>query len=339
MHVPMGLAHTGLSGSRRRAVTRRTARELRLACGSLNGILSNLDTNEGCNQLVYRGRTMDEFTRLLLAVVAARHGDAHLAARARELGTTAFTDLLREIPQAELARADEEASELSARGVDAVLLGSPEYPHRLSLIRAAPPVLFYMGAADLLTAHNIGMCGSRNASDEGLRAAAACGEVATQQSLTVVSGYARGVDTTTHISALSSGGSTIIVLPEGINHFRVKRGPIADVWDKERVLVVSQFTPSRPWSTGSAMARNNVVIGLSLALVVVEASDKGGTLAAGTKALQLNKPVLALEFAMNPRGNAELIRHGAISVRNRAELRTRLMQVTQNPHGNQLSMI
>jgi DNA processing protein len=282
---------------------------------------------------------MDHFTRLLLAVVASRHGNARLAARARELGTAAFADLLSEIPEAEQEQANQEASELSSRGVAAVLLGSPEYPHLLSGARAAPPFLFYMGAADLLTARGIGLCGSRNASDEGLRAAAACGEVATQQGLAVVSGYARGVDMTTHVSALSSGGCTVIVLPEGINHFRVKRGPMADVWDEQRALVVSQFSPSRPWNPGSAMARNNVIIGLSLALVVVEASDKGGSLAAGTKALQLNKPVFALEFATNPRGNAELIRHGAISIRNRAGLRAGLTEVVKNPQGNQLSMI
>jgi DNA processing protein len=282
---------------------------------------------------------MDEFTRLLLAVVASRHGDARLTARARELGTTAFTDLLRGISRAEQEQADEEASELSDRGVGAVLFGSAGYPHLLSRVRAAPSFLFYLGAVDLLTAHGIGMCGSRNPSDEGLRAAAACSEVAAQHGLTVVSGYARGVDMTTHVSALSSGGSTVIVLPEGINHFRVKRGPVADVWNKERVLVVSQFPPSRPWSAGNAMARNNVIIGLSLALVVVEAGEKGGTFAAGSKALQLNKPVLTLEFAMNPHGNTELIRRGAISIRNRAELHAQLLEVGKNPQGNQLSMI
>jgi DNA processing protein len=282
---------------------------------------------------------MDEFTKLLLAVVASRHGNARLTARARELGTTAFTDLLPGISRAEQERADEEASELSDRGVGAALFGSPEYPHLLSHVRAAPPFLFYTGAVDLLAAHGIGMCGSRNASDEGLRAAAACGEAATQHGLTVVSGYARGVDTIAHVSALSSGGSTVIVLPEGINHFRLKRGPVADVWNKERALVVSQFPPSRPWSAGNAMARNNVIIGLSLALVVVEASEKGGTLSAGTKALQLNKPVLALQFPMNPLGNAELIRHGAISIRNRAELSAQLVELVKNPQGNQLSMI
>jgi len=282
---------------------------------------------------------MDEFTKLSLAVAASRHGDARLAGRARELGTTAFVDLLNELPDAERERANEEACELSSRGVAVALLGSPEYPHLLSCIRAAPPFLFYLGPADLLTAHGVGMCGSRNASDEGMRAAAACSEVATQQGLTVVSGYARGVDMATHVSALSSGGCTVIVLPEGINHFRVKRGPVADIWDKERVLVVSQFSPSMPWNAGGAMARNNVIIGLSLALVVVEAGERGGTLAAGKKALQLNKPVFTLEFAMNPRGNAELVRRGAILIRNRAEFNARLMEAIKDPQGNQLSMI
>jgi DNA processing protein len=282
---------------------------------------------------------MDDAMRLRLAVVASRQGSARLAARAREFGVTAFTDLLGEISEAELERADDEATSLSARGIGAVLLGSLEYPYLLSAIRAAPPCLFYLGAAELLTASGIGMCGSRNASDEGLRAAAACSEVATQQGLTVISGYARGVDTTTHVSALASGGSTVIVLPEGIDHFSVKRGPIANVWDPERTLVVSQFSPSRPWSAGSAMTRNNVIIGLSLALIVIEAGDKGGTLAAGARALKLNRRVLALEFTENPRGNAELIRRGAISVPNRAELRLRLAQVTEDSQGNQLSMM
>jgi DNA recombination-mediator protein A len=113
---------------------------------------------------------------------------------------------------------------------------------------------------------------------------------------------------------------------------------LATVAARQRVLVVSQFPPSRPWSAGNAMARNNVTIGLSLALVVVEASEKGGTLSAGTKALQLNRPVLALEFATNPLGNAELIRRGAISIRHRAELRARLTELVKNPQGNQLSM-
>jgi DNA processing protein len=272
-------------------------------------------------------------------VVASRHGDSRMAARARKSGVAVFTDLLRELTDADRRSADDSVASLSAAGIGAVLLGTPEYPDLLSHARTAPPWLFYLGSLELLTADGVGMCGSRNVSDEGLRAAIACGEEATQQGLTVVSGYARGVDTATHVSALSSGGSTVIVLPEGIEHFRVKRGSIADVWDPERTLVVSQFSPTRPWSPGGAMARNNVIIGLSRALVVIEAGEKGGTLAAGLRALQLNKQVLALEFTKTPRGNAELIRRGAIPVRNRSELHKRLAKMMEDSQGNQLSMI
>lgn len=282
---------------------------------------------------------MDESAKLRLALVASRHAGAGLAARARQLGVAAFDGLLSEVPGSELARAEDEASELAARGVSAALLGSPEYPRLLRHVRGAPPCLFYLGARDLLSARGIGVCGSRNATDEGLRAAAACAEVATHQGLAVISGYARGVDAATHTSALASGGRTIMVLPEGISHFRVKRGPIGNAWDPARALVVSQFPPSRPWSAGTAMARNSVIIGLSLGLIVVEAGAKGGTLAAGSRALQMNRQVLALEFGQNPPGNAELIRHGAIPVQNRAELCMRLAQMTDAPEGNQLSMI
>jgi DNA processing protein len=51
--------------------------------------------------------------------------------------------------------------------------------------------------------------------------------------------------------------------------------------------VVSQFSPTQPWTTGGAMTRNSVVIGLGLALVVVEAGETGGTLAAGKRAFEL----------------------------------------------------
>jgi DNA processing protein len=282
---------------------------------------------------------MDESARLRLAVVASRHGGPQFAARARELGATAFTTLEHTMPGGTAESAEEEAASLAGRGIGAVILGTPEYPDALRRTRGAPSFLFYLGAPGLMTAPGIGICGSRSASEVGLRAAAACGEEATRQKLTVISGYARGVDTAAHAASLSSGGRTVIVLAEGISHFRVKRGPIASAWDPARALVISQFPPGAPWTAGNAMTRNNVIVGLSLSLLVVEAGEKGGTLAAGTKALRLNKPVLALEFAETPRGNAALIHNGAMPVHSRAELRDLLAEAARDRQGNQLSML
>lgn len=283
---------------------------------------------------------MDQLTKLKLAVVGSRfgRGDARLTARATTVGAAAFEELFTDLSRTDLDRVTAEAETLHAKDVRAALIGSDEYPSALSAIRAAPPYLFYLGPTDLLTTPAIGICGSRDASPEGLRAAASCGEVAADQGLTVVSGYARGVDMTAHTSVLASGGATIIVLPEGINKFRVKRGSFAEVWDPNRTLVLSQFIPSQPWSAGGAMMRNSVIIGLSRALIVVEANGKGGTLAAGTKALALNRQVIALEFSQVPRGNATLLQRGAVRARSRAELSSRLQQIN-NQDEDQLMIL
>lgn len=284
---------------------------------------------------------MDQFTGLMLAIAGSRHGhgSARLARRARETGVTAFAEVLDSLNQADQDRVSTEAEALAERSIFATLLGSDEYPRSLAKLRDAPPVLFYMGPPELLNAPGVGMCGSRNATDEGLRAATACGEAVAHQGLVVVSGYARGIDVAAHVAALVAGGTTTVVLPEGIERFRIRRGSLAEAWDPERALVVSQFAPARPWSAGSAMARNNVIIGLSLALVVVEAGEQGGTLAAGATALDLNRRVIALEFTQNPPGNTILLRRGAESARSRDELAGRLAQVVSEPGGNQLLML
>jgi DNA processing protein len=284
---------------------------------------------------------VDQFASLKLAIAGSRYGqgDSRLAKYAREIGLAAFSDVLDRLSAEDLGRVSAEAETLAEQGVSAVLLGSNEYPTSLAEMRNAPPVLFYRGSPELLNAPGIGMCGSRNASEEGIKAAIACGQVAAERNLVVISGYARGVDMSTHTSALASGGTTIVVLPEGITRFRVKRGVFADVWDPKRALVVSQFAPTRPWSAGAAMARNNVIIGLSLALVVVEAGEKSGTLAAGSTALRLNRRVITLEFAHTPPGNSVLLRRGAVPARDRAELIDRLAQVVDRPGGNQLLML
>jgi DNA processing protein len=284
---------------------------------------------------------MDLVMKLMLAVAGSRHGhgDAHLAKQARQHGAAAFEDVLARLSPEDSDATASEAEDLAAQGISAVLLGTSEYPESLAELRSPPPLLFYRGPSEMLQMAGIGVCGSRSASEEGLRAAAACGEITSRLGLAAVSGYARGVDMATHISALRSGGSTVIVLPEGIQHFRVKRGDFADAWDSKRALVVSQFAPNRPWSAGSAMARNAAIIGLSLALVVVEAGEKGGTLAAGIKALSLNKRVIALEFAEIPRGNVALLRRGAIPAKSAPDLSKRIASLQKDSAGNQLKLV
>lgn len=264
---------------------------------------------------------MDHLARLEVALAATRPGARRgLASRVEREGSAALVALLKDVRGGDLQDLRMQAEELLSRGVRALIRGEAHYPTSLDGARDAPPALFSLGPLELLSKPTIGICGARNASSDGLRAAAVCGELAAKQGVVSVSGYARGVDSATHLASLEHGGGTVIVLPEGINHFRVKKGAMAAAWDRDRALVLSQFAPTQTWSAGAAMTRNGVIIGLSKALVVVEAGDTGGTLAAGTRALKLRRRVLALEFSATPIGNKMLLKDGAIPVRGRAEL-------------------
>jgi DNA processing protein len=206
--------------------------------------------------------------------------------------------------------------------VGAVLLGDAAYPTRLMALPQIPPVLFWMGNLKLLESPTVGMCGSREASPQGLDAARICGLEVARHGLTVVSGYARGVDIATHVGAIEAGGGTIIVLAEGILHFRTKKALKEIGANMGQMLVLSQFPPAQSWNAGAAMTRNSVIVGLGRALVVVEAREKGGTLDAGLQALRMRRPLLALDFSAGaPRGNELLFQRGAKRISSPGELK------------------
>lgn len=228
-----------------------------------------------------------------------------------------FAGLSDELRQSVILKAEQ----LAGRGVDVLLWGDEGYPERLAGTPSPPPLLFFWGNVDLLHRPGLSMCGSRHVSELGLQAAQICGGEVARRGMVVMSGYARGVDEATHLAALEHGGSTVIVLAEGIDHFKRKRTYPTDVFTPERVVAVSQFPPSQPWTAGGAMTRNGVIVGLGLGLVVVEAGERGGTLAAGEHALKVGRPVLALDFdGQTPAGNRMLLAKGAIPVRNRPDL-------------------
>ncbi len=178
----------------------------------------------------------------------------------------------------------------------------------------ALPEIWYLGNLQLLGEPAVGFCGSRNATENGLATAADCATQLSAANVVAVSGYAPGVDMASHESALKSGGRTVVVLPEGIDHFRVKRS-IKEYWDEERVLVISYFPRKAIWRADRAMDRNRVIVALSGAVIVIEARESGGTLNAGYCALQMKKPLfVAIYNEMNGgrEGNQQLIAQGGV---------------------------
>jgi DNA processing protein len=123
-------------------------------------------------------------------------------------------------------------------------------------------------------------------------------------------------------------GNTVIVLAEGIVHFRRKRAFDGLPFNSGTVLVLSQFPPTQRWTAGAAMTRNGLIVTLGRALVVIEAGERGGTLAAGHQAIRLSQPVFALEFSDGPRlGNQQLFGDGAQALRSRGQLLAALDQL------------
>ena len=193
--------------------------------------------------------------------------------------------------------------------------GDTDYPKRLLVIlgEKAPDQLYLRGNRALLDEHAISFCGARNASEKGIQAAALCARTAVQKHFVITSGNARGVDRSTHREALVQGGATIIVIPEGMDHFRIAP-ELREDWDWSRVLVVSQFDKAAVWRSYHAMDRNKTIMALSCAMVVVEAGEKGGTRAAGEDALRLRIPLFAVDYGFDETmapGNRELIKSGA----------------------------
>ena len=213
----------------------------------------------------------------------------------------------------------EEWKHLTELGVKIVTQWDNEYPSRLLrlLSKKAPPILFIRGNADLLQSNSAGFCGSRKASEKGLKTAEDCAEQLARKNINLVSGYAAGVDQAAHQTALKKGGTTTVVLPEGIFHFRIKK-ELRDFWDWSRVAIVSEFLPGRSWSVGNAMQRNSTICALSNVMLLIEARVKGGSIEAGKICLNLGIPLFAPIYEGMPdsaSGNQLLLQQGAHSLK------------------------
>lgn len=207
--------------------------------------------------------------------------------------------------------------------IDMTWIGHPMFPrHTLRLLGCkVPPVLFLKGNSSLLDAPGVGFCGSRRASERGLSIAELCANQVVNRGYSVVSGYAAGVDEHAHCAAMRSNGRTIMVLAEGILH-RVEKSSLRTFETGENHLYVSQFPPDCPWFAHNAMRRNELILGLSKAMIVIEAGNKGGSLAAGESSLAYKEPLFVIDYKNEPPtavGNKTLIRKGAYPIRSNAQ--------------------
>lgn len=200
-------------------------------------------------------------------------------------------------------------------GVRKLTLTDADYPKRLLdvLGKKTPYTLYVWGNLELLNKNSVGFCGSRDVSEKGLSVTADAAKQIAEKGWVVVSGHARGVDATAHRVAMENNAGTIIVLPQGINGFKLRK-ELRAVAKKEKLLVVSEFEPDAKWAVGRAMQRNRTIIGLSDAMILIEARTEGGTFNAGKTAISLNQPLFVANYQESTEtnaGNQYFIQRGA----------------------------
>jgi len=233
--------------------------------------------------------------------------------------------ILSALAEPEDDRCHQDFRQLEITGSKIIHLDHQDYPHKVEsrLGDQAPPILFCRGVASLLNTRSVAVVGSRNMSEEAGAIVKRLANNLARSGFNVVSGYAKGVDTTAHVAALEGEGTTTIVLSYGILEFSAKRAFIDLPWQRNS-LVVSQFYPREKWHARNAMIRNKLVVALSDAVIIIESGPekdasgiRSGTFDAGEAALKSKVPLFVLSpslFSHRVEGNETLIGRGGIEI-------------------------
>jgi DNA processing protein len=210
-------------------------------------------------------------------------------------------------------RARDLRARVAPRNIHVVAWNDSAFPAALRAIGDMPPALWYRGELQALAAPCVAIVGSRAASAVALESAERLAEDLAARGVLVVSGLARGVDSAAHRGALR-GGRTAAVLGSGLDHIYP-----AEHTDLVRSIaatgtVLTEYPPDTPPLPFHFPLRNRLISGLSRAVVVIEASDKSGSLITAGCALEQGREVMAVPgniLSGRNRGGHALIRDGA----------------------------
>ncbi len=172
---------------------------------------------------------------------------------------------------------------------------SPEYPDLLREIPAAPPLLFVRGGYEPVDRWAVAVVGTRRLSAYGRQVTRDLVAGLVQNGITIVSGLARGIDAVAHRTAVEEGGRTIAVMASGIDKIYPPehRDLAHTIVDGHGALISDYPFGAEPESTHFP-ARNRLISGLSLGVLVVEAGEKSGALITAQYGLEQNRDVFAV---------------------------------------------
>ncbi len=213
-------------------------------------------------------------------------------------------------------KAVEELEKVKEQGGDVLILDDGSYPFLLREI-ADPPITLYVKGdwQACFDASCIGVVGSRRCSTYGENASEMLARDLAANGVCVVSGLARGIDSAAHRGAIRGKGRTVAVLGTGIDQVYPKENArLVDEILQNGGAVVSQFPLGTPPLKDNFPYRNRIISGLSYGILIVEASERSGSLITARLAMEQNREVLAVPgniTSKNSFGTNYLIKSGA----------------------------
>ena len=211
-------------------------------------------------------------------------------------------------------RIDREIEKAEQHNIRIVTLFDKEYPEPLSHLDNAPAILYVKG--DLIEEDGLAlaMVGSRLMSEYGRKIAWDLSYELASAGLTIISGMARGIDTVSHSGALKAGGRTIAVLGCGLDICYPAENKELMTAIYGSGCVISEFPLGTPPVRENFPRRNRLISGLSLGVLIVEATARSGSLITARFALEQGKEIFAVPgniTSSNARGTNGLIKMGA----------------------------
>jgi DNA processing protein len=202
---------------------------------------------------------------------------------------------------------------LRETGVEVLTIRDPGYPVQLRNIPDAPLVLYKKGKLKV-GPDTIAIVGSRRASFESINMAEKIAQTLSSVGITVISGLARGVDAAAHRGALKEKGKTVGVLGCGIDIcYPSENRPLFEKVGEEG-CILTEYTPGELPLQHHFPARNRIIAGLSKGVLVVEASQRSGSLITARLGLEYGREVMAIPgsiFDEGYKGANSLIKQGA----------------------------
>lgn len=209
---------------------------------------------------------------------------------------------------------DQELEKLEKWGIKLLPLDDPEYPDALSQTYNPPILLYVKGDVVEQDELSIAIVGSRIPDRYGRKVAETLSAELVSLGVTIVSGLARGIDSIAQTEAIKKGGRTIGVLGCGLDHIYPPENKNLYTAVSQNGAVMSEFNLGTPPVAHNFPRRNRIISGLSLGVVVVQASEKSGSLISASFALDQNKEVFAVPGEVNKKlskGTNWLIKRGA----------------------------